>query len=112
MLKEAGFWFGVAAFFTAALLWCFVCGGCVGMMIGARWWKSVESKPEEPEDIVYICSSRPSCYHMVAVNGGVSMKPLKQCDHCSKAKKKNNGSALLCRHIGCRHIGWSKNVKV
>jgi hypothetical protein len=43
MLKEAGFWFGVAAFFTAALLGCFVCGGCVGMMIGARWWKSVES---------------------------------------------------------------------
>jgi len=92
MLKETGFWFAVAAFFIAAMLGVFVCGGCVGMLIAARWWKSVETdrKPEENEEIVYICSSRPSCYHMVAVCGGVSMKPLKQCDNCSKVKKKNH----------------------
>ena len=65
-MQEGGFWFAVAVFFIAALLVVFVFGGCVG------FWVSSKLKPMPVEfdgggDIVYICSGKPSCYHMVAV---------------------------------------------
>ena len=63
-------------------------GGCVGFLVSSKL-KPMPVEPAEDGDVVYICSSRPSCYHMVAVCGGVTMKPLKQCDHCSKIKKKS-----------------------
>lgn len=88
MLQD--FWFGVAVFFIAAVLGAFLCGGVVGILVGAKWRSlCVDNTPEDTGDFVYVCSSKPSCYHMVAVCGGVTMKPLKQCDHCSKIKKRN-----------------------
>ena len=89
MLKEISFWCGVTILLAAAFLVVFLCGTCVGVVVGTRWKLVADSKPEETGDIVYVCSSKPSCYHMVAVCGGVTMKPLKQCDHCSKIKKKS-----------------------
>jgi len=66
----------------------FVFGGCVGFLVSSKL-KPMPVELDEDGDIVYICSGKPSCYRMVAVCGGVAMKPLKQCEHCSKIKKKS-----------------------
>ena len=63
-------------------------GGCVGFLVSSKL-NPMPVEFDEDGDIVYICSSKPSCYHMVAVCGGVVMKPLKRCEHCSKIKKKS-----------------------
>jgi len=65
-----------------------VFGGCVGFLVSSKL-KPMPVELDEDGDIAYICSSKPSCYHMVAVCGGVAMKPLKQSEHCSKIKKKS-----------------------
>ncbi len=83
---------GVAILLFAALLAACVCGGCVGFVVAKKWKSAGEEGVKNaanniadafPE--VYICSTKqPSCFHMQSVCGGVALKPLAMCKHCSK----------------------------
>lgn len=88
--KESGFWFGAALLLSAALLVVCCFGGLVGFLVGVKWgMKDGCSKTDEDQKYVFICStSKPSCFHLQSVCGGVAMKPLRMCEHCSKKEKK------------------------
>ena len=70
-----------------------LCGGLVGFGVALKRnpVKQIVGKcDDEVLNTVYICSTRPSCYHIKAVCGGVPMKPVQLCLHCSKKGDKTS----------------------
>lgn len=77
---------------------CAVCllAGVVGFLLGLKWGsKGSQSAVDQmpvgqmivDQKTMYICSKqKPECFHLQPVCGGVSMLPVRMCEHCKKKK--------------------------
>ena len=89
--KEVAFWLGAAFLLFGSLFAACLCGGFVGFGVALKRNHVKQVVGRCGDFAVYICNTKqPFCYHTKAVCGGVPMKPLQLCLHCSKKGDKTS----------------------